>query len=758
VTVQAADRLYELLPALYRERDEVEGQGALRALLELVSEQVRLVEDDIDGLWDNLFVETAAEWVIPYIGDLVGNESLRETESDKGRTATELFDDLVGPDLRPPSPVRARADVAKTISYRRRKGTLPMLEELARDVTGWDAHAVEFFTLLGWTQNLNHLRPRATWTDLRSVERIDRVATAFDEATHTVDVRPLGQRDGWFDIPNIGLFLWRLGSYPLANVPARVSSEPWRFYVSPLGNRAPLFAHRRREGSITRLATELDVGGPIRRAFFWDDLRRYATLAAPRPDHTDLYGLPETLPALGIGSCPDCSVFVVVDGQAVRPEDVRCRRLRPWPAAQPGGSTVAIDVVEGRLALGSGLAGPGGEPAPVDVWFHYGFPAGLGGGSYDRSRWVVRPDRAGVRLRVRSGVAADPTNRLFPSVEDALTHWETVDHRPPATIEILDSRTYALPAVVTLRTRGRLTIEAADGERPLLLARPRLEVDVDPPANADDPRREAELTLSGVVVEGFIVVVGDLRRLRILHSTLIPGRFLGPDGDGRTSGSSVRARASKGSDTINAVLRVELAYSIAGPLVLPEQAEELVVLDSIVDGFGGSAVRGPRGVPGPQLRVERSTLLGTTSVRSLDASETIFTDTTTAVRTQEGCVRFSYVTLDSRTPRRYRCQPDLAAEAAVAAARAEDPRADPTPIRQRVQGWLVPAFRSRRYGSPAYCQLHVACPREIAAGGDDDAEMGVFNHVEQHRRLANLDLRLREYLPFGLEAGPILVT
>ena len=34
-----------------------------------------------------------------------------------------------------------------------------MLEELARDVTGWAAHAVEFFELLGWTQWVrNHLR------------------------------------------------------------------------------------------------------------------------------------------------------------------------------------------------------------------------------------------------------------------------------------------------------------------------------------------------------------------------------------------------------------------------------------------------------------------------------------------------------------------------------------------------------------------------------------------------------------------------
>src|SRR2546429_9975827 len=124
--------LYSLLPAVYRIRDSERGYP-LRALLGLISTQAELVKTDIDGLYDDLFIETCADWVIPYIGDLVANNALYEAV--RGR----------------------RADVAKTIYYRRRKGTLPMLEELARDVTGWSAHAVAFFEQLGWAQNLNHL-------------------------------------------------------------------------------------------------------------------------------------------------------------------------------------------------------------------------------------------------------------------------------------------------------------------------------------------------------------------------------------------------------------------------------------------------------------------------------------------------------------------------------------------------------------------------------------------------------------------------
>jgi hypothetical protein len=60
----------------------------------------------------------------------------------------------IGPDQLTP-----RAEVANTIGYRRRKGTASVLEQLARDVTGWNARAVEFFQLLAWTQFMNHVRP-----------------------------------------------------------------------------------------------------------------------------------------------------------------------------------------------------------------------------------------------------------------------------------------------------------------------------------------------------------------------------------------------------------------------------------------------------------------------------------------------------------------------------------------------------------------------------------------------------------------------
>ena len=397
-TTPDRERLYELMPAVYRERDAELGYP-LRALLRIVADQASLVDRDIQGLWDDLFIETSTPWVIPYIGDLVSNDLLFDASRIASPdTAAELFTDLRGPSLRPPVAVRVRADVAKTIYYRRRKGTLPMLEELARDVTGWPAHAVEFFELLGWNQMLEHFRSQSAWTDVRSVERMGRVQGAFDDTSHTLDVRRIDQSEGWYGIRNVGFFLWRLHGYPLEDVPARpVAGGPaWRYHFSPLGNPAPLFVRQRREGDETGLATELHVPGPIRRSFFEKDLRSYKDAGPPRADFTDLYGLFEPAPPTTLSPNPLASLVVFRNGTPVAPAfdpnapsgplyqpQIVCRRLDPWPAVQPVGRLIAVDVETGRLAVGDGWGDP---TTSVDVWFHYGF--GL------RRRWgTVRAPR-----------------------------------------------------------------------------------------------------------------------------------------------------------------------------------------------------------------------------------------------------------------------------------------------------------------------------------------------------------------------------
>ena len=751
-----SDKLYGLLPAYIRERDVAAGEP-LRALLAVIEQQADLIEEDIGQLYENAFIETCEPWVIPYIGDLVGTTPLfDETRVRDGDTAAELFGDLTGPSLKPSIGLRARADVAKTIYYRRRKGTLPMLEELARDVTGWAAHAVEFFELLIWSQWIrNHLRPHALHApDIRSIERMDRLDGAFDEICHTVDVRAISQHEGWHNVRNIGFFLWRLKAHRMEAVAARRlgPAGDFRYHFSPLGNSAPLFTRLRREGDEAALATELHIPGPIRPARFFKDLVDYADLPLPRPGFTEFYGLFNILPGFNVAPAP--SIMVFIDGNPVPADDVRCRNLSVW--SQPANADIAIDVALGRLTIG-----PDHVPADsVEVYYHFGFPADLGGGPYRRRAWLTDPQFADAVLTV-DGSGAPGTH---PTINAALAQW-VADGGGDTIIRIADNGNYdeaiainAAPAAGTF-----LTIEAADGSRPHLLLNGNMTLAGDRP--------DFSLTLGGLLVEGTVEITGSLRRLRLLHTTLVPGGSIAePDPDlpppapVPVPASITAADVLPGGGPANAELAVELAFSICGPIRLPVSSEGLYALDSIIDGAGVSAIGGigAANADAPALHLERVTIRGDVRARQITyATEVVFDGLARADRIQVGCVRFSYVRPGSRTPRRYRCQPDLAERNAIAQAESDaGPLTDPErdAVRQIVRRRVKPEFTAEDYGLPAYMQLSINAPLEITTGAGDGSEMGAYCHLKQPQREANLRLRLEEYLPFGLEYGLIYVT
>ena len=77
---------------------------------------------------------------------------------------------------------------------------------------------------------------------------------------------------------------------------------------------------------------------------------------------------------------------------------------------------------------------------------------------------------------------------------------------------------------------------------------------------------------------------------------------------------------------------------------------------------------------------------------------------------------------------------------------------------ERIRARLTPAFTSIHYGDPGYVQLSPACPVEIRTGAENESEMGAFSFLRQPQRETNLDIRLDEYLPFGLEPATIFVT
>ena len=64
-----------MLPALYRIRDAEQG-SPLKALCGVIAEEIAVLRENLDQLYDDQFIETCAEWVAPYIGDLIGYRPL----------------------------------------------------------------------------------------------------------------------------------------------------------------------------------------------------------------------------------------------------------------------------------------------------------------------------------------------------------------------------------------------------------------------------------------------------------------------------------------------------------------------------------------------------------------------------------------------------------------------------------------------------------------------------------------------------------
>jgi hypothetical protein len=288
----------------------------------------------------------------------------------------------------------------------------------------------------------------------------------------------------------------------------------------------------------------------------------------------------------------------------------------------------------------------------------------------------------------------------------------------------MDNRTYAEPLDIEVPPDCTLVLAAAkwdEEEDPITRVKARLPGH----QSADGVRAHLRggvkitgagagsvIVLDGLLLEGGVIVAdGQLTALRIAHCTIAPGS------GGLTVGRNVD-------------LSVDIERSISGPVAIDASAGSVSVRDSILDADGAVALAGPA------TAIDRSTLIGGASLRSVNASDCIFTAPVIVERRQTGCVRYSYVPLESRVPRRFRCRPVDAAEA----------------------DRLFPEFTSVRYGDPGYGQLAADTPAAIARGGDAEGEMGAFAFVQAPYRLANLRTRLDEYLRFGLEAGTFFAT
>jgi hypothetical protein len=356
------EKLYELVPAIYRQLDAKSGKP-LEALLKIISRQVDVVEDDIAGLYDNWFVETCDEWVTAYIADLVGARSLETSR--------------VSSQYRKNAETSQRAYIANTIAYRRRKGTLAVLEQLSKDITNWDSHAVEFFQLLETTQHLNHLRLANHRTpDLRDTDALELLDGPFDRIAHTVEVRRIPPARGYYNISNIGIFLWRLQSFlsdgtPACRVESGAPEMKYRcFTFHPLGYDEPIFNTPATEAGIASISGETNVSAPIRIRALYENLRDY-------------YGR-------------SLSVTVryadELEERRIPAAEIQVCNLAHW--LKPEDGKVAVDPVLGRICLSK-------DAADVRLVYYYGFSGKVGGGFYTRQESELAPAAATYRVSSR---------------------------------------------------------------------------------------------------------------------------------------------------------------------------------------------------------------------------------------------------------------------------------------------------------------------------------------------------------------------
>jgi hypothetical protein len=666
-----AQRLYELLPAIYRIRDTERG-GPLDALIGVVADQIALLQDDLTQLYDDQFIETCAPWVIPYIGDLIGYRPLNSFDSGVSNVG------------------RPRAEVAHTIAFRRRKGTATMLEQLARDVTGWNARVVEFFQLMSWTQHMNHLRPQCRYSPhLRQRETLERLAGAFDTVAHTVDVRnaDLGAK---YNVHNVGIYLWRLDAYSLTSSPAAPAvaggGDMKRFFFDPLGNSQPLFTLPAPDLAIDQAANPLDVPEPISRLALEARLSQY-------------YGIGKSLSIEGVdvGDVKSCNLADAIPAGT------------GWGHVPSSG--VAIDPVLGRIAFATA------QTSAPRVTFHHGFAAPIGGGEFPRSATfdAKLPLLATVPLR-----AATPTS--VATVQAALDKIANF-----GAAELSDSGRYEEALTIKLPAEGQIELRAADGSRPLIALLAPLEI---------QGGSGSTVTISGLLISGQAIQVSQvsgnqLQLLRIIDCTLVP-----------------MADASLIVDVPGTLVKIE--RSIVGSLRIAPGAT-IEIIDSIVDAGDITAVAYSAAdsiSPGGALTLRQCSVFGKlhTEELSLASNSLLLAElapgdrwlnpggpgaAVRADRRQAGCVRFSYVPQAAIVPRRYRCVPASSADA----------------TRVRLQ------FTSMRFGDPGYGQLTLTTATEIRTGADDDSEMGAFHFLHQPQREADLRVRLQEYLRFGLEAG-----
>jgi hypothetical protein len=702
----SSDRQAQLAQLLARST-----RGPLQSLLMLVQEQLAALAYDLDQLYDDQFIETCAPWVIPYIGDLIGYQSIQGIA---------------------PSVDNPRSEVANTISFRRRKGTVLVMEQLARDATGWGAHAVEFFRVLADTQYMNHIRLHNDDSpDERRWKPGLYIDSGFDRTAHTVDVRRIASRRGRYNIQNIGIFLWSLSACSVTDTPATpVAGNPQCYRFSSLGRDIPLFHQAVSQGATVEApATPINVPDRLRRRVLCRDLQG------------------------GVGASyygPGNSLSISIGGQLLNPYQIQVCNLSgadgSW-ANLPASNTPYLAVVDpelGRLAIPAPAAG---DTPAVEVSCYYGFNASMGGGEYPRENTFLVDDLAWVYPFPDT---VDPPR--YATLQDAIDYAISgLAFNGQAAVEIIGSGIYSVPALtVTLPAGATLELRASEASRPTLI----LDGEI-----AATGAASSSFVINGLLISSIAAAASPspvalvhipaleaagspnlLTNLSLTHCTLVPGWSLASDGTPVQPVQPTLVAEPAGltvaiSDSIVGGIRAgSLVTAALADSILDSTDRANVAYAALDSASGGGALTLTGCTVVGKVHAVLLTLVSDSilwaQLADSDAGSAIWTAPLIADRKQAGCVRFSYLPTGAVIPRHFQCV-------------TEGP-ASPQPL-----------FFSLRYGDPAYAKLLTSTSDAIRRAADDGGEMGAFHFVLAPLRETDLRIRMQEYIPAGLEFGII---
>ena len=733
------DLLYNLLPELYRQMDAHQDQP-LRALMAVLESEYRQLEEDIEVMYDNWFIETCDLWVLPYLADLLGIQHLQDVNHIP----------------------QQRRLIANSIAYRRRKGTLAVLEQVIRDATGWYARGVEFSQLVANSQHTAHPQlDRGQTVDVRQLHGGARVDQALDALAHTIDVD--NRHQVRYNVDRIGIFLHRLRSYPVRRSSAQpVVGSASCFKFDPFERDIALFNQPQPVVHISQRTQPVNLPLHISRADLAADLHEYRVLyghhnKSDQPAESRYYGLDRSLHIEWPGGHP-----------VIKPSAVVSMDLSHWPVVPslPARVVAAVDVELGRIAFVdhqhlpdqgeididqcSLLINKADWPSYLIVSYNVVFSTELGGGSYHREIPLPYPAEPVFEINVAMGAAHRVGDGgvpgCVPTLGEALDYWNNQE-KPRGVIRILDNGVYAENLTINL-TKGRiLSILAGPGVRPIVGNRehPVIVIPGERPVFKAYPRAEAErqlplterqLYLNGLFLNGGLQIESQAQSettgrlsVTIEHCTLASSL------DGKLNLAPLQcAQTAQGLD-------LNIERSFIGPLYLPAAGEDSLenrvrLRYAIVDNGSDYAIAAdPSGAcPGPDVHLERTTVFGRVHAQKLSASEVIFTSPLQAPSAAApDQILYSYVPPGSTTLRGKQ-HPSISKDSPP------------------------PSFSATQYGDPAYAQLSLDCPRHIRGGAADGSEMGVFHDLYQLLAEENLRQVLEEYLPLGLHASIHFVT